>query len=149
MPVPILTPDQFRVALDWPVQWGDQDMFGHVNNVVYFRWLESARVDYFSRGGLARLHGADDHGPILANVECNFRRQLTFPDTVRLGTRVARIGRTSLTVEHALWSTAQQMALVADGTSIVVVFNYATQQAITVPDEIRHAIEQLEGCKFE
>ena len=52
-----LTPDQFHVHVDWPVQWGDQDMFGHVNNVVYFRWLETARVEYMRRLDLSHLHG--------------------------------------------------------------------------------------------
>ncbi len=50
------TPDQFYAHLDWPVQWGDQDMFGHVNNMVYFRWFESARIKFLEQLGLARLH---------------------------------------------------------------------------------------------
>ena len=55
MPHPEFNPEHFRVLLDWPVQWGDQDLFGHVNNTVYFRWFETARVDYLNRIGLARL----------------------------------------------------------------------------------------------
>jgi acyl-CoA thioester hydrolase len=146
---PALTPDQFRVFLDWPVQWGDQDLFGHVNNVVYFRWFESARVEYLKELGLARLHGNDDHGPILAHVTCNFRRQLEFPDTVRIGTRVTRIGHTSFTIEHGLWSTAKDGILAADGTSTIVLFDYANQKPIRVPDDIRRKMEELEGRPFE
>jgi acyl-CoA thioester hydrolase len=146
---PDFTPDQFRVLLDWPVQWGDMDMFGHVNNTVYFRWFESSRVEYLNRVGLARLHGAGDHGPILAHVDCNFRRQLEFPDTVRIGSRVINIGRTSFKVEHALWSTAQNLALAANGTSTIVLFDYASQKPIRVPDDIRQLIEELEGKKFD
>lgn len=143
------TPDQFSAHLDWPVQWGDQDLFGHVNNTVYFRWFESARVNFLEQLGLARLHDPkEDHGPILVHVGCNFRRQLQYPDTVRIGSRVARIGNTSFTLEHALWSHAQGMALAADGTSVIVAFDYQTQQPIRVPDELRRAIEKLEGKKF-
>jgi acyl-CoA thioester hydrolase len=146
---PPLNPDQFRVLLDWPVQWGDVDQFGHVNNVVYFRWLESARVDYMARLGLSRLHGAADHGPILAHVTCNFRRQLEFPDTVQIGSRVTRIGRTSFTTEHAIWSTTQNMLHVADGASTVVLFDYQLQKPIPVRAELRQLIERLEGKVFE
>jgi len=146
---PDLTPEQFRVVLDWPVQWGDQDLFGHVNNVVYFRWFESARVEYLKRLGLARLHGNEDHGPILAHAACNFRRQLEFPDTVRIGARVARIGRTSFTMEHGLWSTAKEGALSADGVSTIVLFDYASQKPIHVPEEMRRKIEELEGRTFQ
>jgi len=146
---PDLAPDQFKVLLDWPVQWGDQDLFGHVNNTVYFRWFESARVDYLNRLGLARLHGDEAHGPILAHVGCNFRRQLEFPDTVRIGTRVRRMGHSSLTVEQAVWSTTKNLLLVAEGPSTIVLFDYRAQKPIRVPDDIRRKIEQLEGHKFE
>ena len=148
MPIPEFTPEQFRELVDWPVQWGDQDLFGHVNNTVYFRWMETARVEYLNRLGLVRLHGQLDIGPILAHAACNFRRQLQFPDTVRIGTRVSRIGKTSMTLEHALWSTAQKLALAADGASTVVLFDYKAQKPIAVPEEIRGRIEVLEQKTF-
>jgi acyl-CoA thioester hydrolase len=146
---PAFTPEQFRVLLDWPVQWGDQDKFGHVNNTVYFRWFESSRVEYMHRLGLSHMHGSDDHGPILAHVGCNFRRQLEFPDTVRIGSRVTHIGRSSVKIEHALWSVKQNLVLAADGESTFVLFDYKHQHPIRVSDEIRQAIEALEGRKFE
>ena len=97
------TPDQFYAHLDWPVQWGDQDLFGHVNNTVYFRWFESARIKFLELLGLAKLHDPkEEHGPILVHAGCNFRRQLEYPDTIKIGSRVARVGTTSFTLEHAL-----------------------------------------------
>jgi acyl-CoA thioester hydrolase len=135
------------VVISLPVQWGDQDMFGHVNNVVFFRWYESARIAYLNRIGLSNLMERERIGPILAAIGCNYRRQLTFPDTVDVGSRVTRIGRSSLTMTHALWSQRQQ-ALVADGESTIVVFDYQTQRPVAVPDAIREAIEKLEGKKL-
>ncbi|HEY2883138.1 MAG TPA: thioesterase family protein [Pirellulales bacterium] len=146
---PDISPEQFRATIDWPIQWGDQDMFGHVNNIVYFRWFESGRVDYLNRLGFSRMHGTAEHGPILANATCNYRRQLTFPDTVRLGARAVHVGRSSIRIEHAVFSVRQGLALAADGTSTIVMFNYEAQTPIPVPDEIRRAIEELEGRKFE
>jgi acyl-CoA thioester hydrolase len=135
------------VVINLPVQWGDQDMFGHVNNAIYFRWYESARIAYLERIGLSKLMERQRVGPILAAIGCNYRRQLTFPDTVEVGSRITRIGRSSLTMTHALWSQRQQ-ALVADGESTIVVFDYQTQRPVPVPDAIREAIEKLEGQKF-
>lgn len=143
-----MSPDEFPVIIDWPVHWGDQDLFGHVNNVVYFRWLESARVAYLDRIGMARLHGEEALGPILAAIGCNFRRQIEYPDTVRVGTRVTRIGNTSMTVEHAIWSVTKGGDPAADGTSTVVIFDYPSQRAVRVPDDIRRKIEALEGKSF-
>ena len=87
-------------------------------------------------------------GPILAAIGCNYRRQLTFPDSVDIGSRVTRIGRSSLTMTHGLWSR-QTQKLVADGDSTIVVFDYTTQRSVPIPDKVREAIEKLEGRSSE
>ena len=138
----------YPVSITLPVQWGDQDMFGHVNNTVYFRWYESARIAYLDRIGLSDMMERQRVGPILAAIGCNYRRQLTFPDSVDVGSRIIHIGRSSLKMTHGLWSQRQQ-ALVADGESTIVTFDYQTQRSIPLPDAIRQAIESLEGRKFE
>jgi acyl-CoA thioester hydrolase len=134
----------FPVVIALPVQWGEQDAFGHVNHIVYFRWYESARIAYSRKVGLMDLHQSRRIGPILASVSNDYRRQLTFPDTVHVGVRVSRIGRASFSLEHKIFSQGQ-LALAAEGTSTLVVFDYQTNRPHPVPDEIRRAIEELEG----
>ncbi len=134
----------FPVSLELPVQWGDQDAFGHVNNTVYFRWYESARIVYLERLGIGDQNSPGGLGPILAAIGCNFRRQVKFPDRVLIVARITRIGRTSMTMEYRVWSTAQQ-AVVADGHSTIVAFDYAAGASRAVPPDMRAAIEQLEG----
>ena len=131
----------FPVVIELPVQWGDQDAFGHVNNTVYFRWFESARIAYLERLGIADRSAL---GPILVAISCNYRRQIKYPDTVQIGTRVARLGRSSMTIEHSLWSAAN-LAVAADGQSTVVVFDYLANKPRPIPDNIRQLIEQVEG----
>jgi acyl-CoA thioester hydrolase len=137
----------FPVVLVWPVQWGDQDAFGHVNNTIYFRWFESSRIAYLERIGLGDKSGGGRLGPILAAISCNYRRQLKYPDTVQIGSRVTRIGRSSIVMEHIIWSTAQQ-AVVAEGQGTIVVFDYQANIPNAVPDELRSAIGSLEGKAF-
>ncbi len=84
------------------VQWGDQDAFGHVNNTVFLRWFEVGRIAYFSEIRMMHDAQAEGRGPILAAVSCNFRRQVAFPDEVRIGSRVARVGTSSIVIEHAV-----------------------------------------------
>jgi acyl-CoA thioester hydrolase len=140
-----LLPD-YPVAIALPVQWGDQDLNAHVNNVVFFRWFESARVEYLNRLGMSHWR-AGGPGPILASVKCDFKRQVQFPDTVEIGAKVVRLGRSSLTMQNAVASRAQQ-AIVAEGESIMVVFDYALHQSVPIPDDLRAAIEGLEGRKL-
>jgi acyl-CoA thioester hydrolase len=135
----------YRVWISLPVQWGDQDAFQHVNNVVYLRWFESARIAYGNQTGLQLLDvGGQKIGPILAALSCNYRRQLNFPDTVHVGARVTRIGNSSLKMEHRIISEALG-AVVADGDSTLVAFDYISQKPVPVPDSVRDAIAKLEG----
>lgn len=133
----------FPLVISLPIQWGDQDSFGHVNNVVYFRWFESARIAYFEKVGLQQLMTTASVGPILAAINCNYRRQLTYPDTVRVGARITKIGRSSMTMEHRLVSESAG-ALAADGDSTIVAFDYAANKSHPVPDAIREAISRFE-----
>src|SRR4051812_13915641 len=91
-----------------PVQWGDQDSFQHVNNVAYFRWMESARNAYFQEAGLNQLMASQGVGPILASIKCDFRRQLTYPDSLLVSASIQQIGRTSMKMSHRVYSTSQQ-----------------------------------------
>ncbi len=138
---------EFPAIVTLPVQWGEQDLFGHVNNAVYFRWFESSRIAYLDQIGLSQMLERARIGPILAAIGCNYRRQLTFPDTVEVGSRITRLGRSSITMNNALWSQRQQ-ARVADGESTIVVFDYQAQKPIPIPDAIRQAIERFEGRTF-
>jgi acyl-CoA thioester hydrolase len=134
----------YPVTITLPVQWGDQDALQHVNNTVFFRWFESVRIAYWGRTGMDTRMRETRVGPIMAAVACDFRRQVTYPDTVLVGARVARIGRTSVAMEYAAVS-ASARAVAAEGRSTVVVFDYNAGTPVPVPDEIRLAMEAIEG----
>lgn len=138
----------FPVSITIPVLWGDMDAFGHVNNVIYIRWFESSRVRYLENAGMREMKNDDGIGPILAGVTCNYRRQLFYPDTVTVSASVTRIGRSSMTIAHRVYSETQD-AIVADGESTVVIFNFNRQRPIRVPDEYRTKVQAIEGRSLE
>ena len=138
---------EYPVVVVIPVQWGDQDAFGHVNNTVPIRWFESARVAYLEQGGLGHMMSNDGLGPILAAISCQYRKQLNYPDTVHVGARVTKLGKSSMTIGHAVYSEALG-AIAAEGESVIVVFDYPANRPRRVPDEMRSQIEKLEGKSF-
>src|SRR4249920_2790349 len=95
---------QLPTVITLPVQWGDQDAFGHVNNVVYFRWMESARIAYFRQANLGVADNKHGIGPILASIKCDFRRQLIYPDTLVISASIVSFGRTSMKMVHRVYS---------------------------------------------
>ena len=138
---------EFHTIVTLPLQWGDQDAFGHVNNTVYVRWCETSRVEYLIRIGLWMIL-PNGLGPILASVSCDYRLPLTYPDTVHVGARVTRVGNSSFRMEHRIVSEALS-AVAADAHSTVVVLDYKRNKPVRVPDAVRKAIEELEGRGFE
>jgi acyl-CoA thioester hydrolase len=135
---------EYPVVVRLPIQWGDQDAFGHVNNTVAIRWFESARVAYLDAGGLDHLMSRGGLGPILASITCHYRKQLNYPDIVHVGASVTQLGRTSLTMKHAVFSE-RLGAIAADGESVIVVFDYDTHRPVRIPEEIRATMERMEG----
>ena len=85
-------------------------------------------------------------GPILAAVNCNYRLQLHYPDTVHIGARISRLGRTSVSMEHVVYSASQQ-AVAADGSSTIVVLDYTTNRPQRISDDLRAAVERVDPTK--
>jgi acyl-CoA thioester hydrolase len=130
----------FSVVIDVPIAWGDMDAFGHVNNTVFFRLFESARMAYLGEIGFRGDKAGS--GPILHSTHCRFRRAITYPDTVRVGTRVASVGEDRFTMEYQIVRGDGEIA--AFGGGIVVAFDYKTGSKIALPAPVREAIRVLE-----
>jgi acyl-CoA thioester hydrolase len=132
----------FPISVTIPVQWGDMDALGHVNNTRYIAWFESARIALFERIGVAtgNTHGV---GPILATTTCDYVVPVVWPATVVVGTRVIKVGETSVTQEYEIRDAAAADKLYAKGSSVIVMFDYGAGKKVRVPDEVRGAIERL------
>jgi len=119
------------------------DSLGHVNNAVYFRYIESGRIAYFDTINAAVGLAGDGEGPILADIQCSFIGQLHHPAQIDVGTRTAKIGTKSFTVEAGIYLAGEDEP-VATSRAVVVWFNYAAQQTTPLPDDLRARILELE-----
>jgi acyl-CoA thioester hydrolase len=134
----------YRTITSLPVQWGDMDAFGHVNNVVYIRWFESARIDLLASWPSDVTMDGKGIGPILASIKCDYKLQLHYPDTVHIGSKAGRMGRSSIDVEHMVFSE-RQGKVAATGTSVLVVFDYAANRPVRIPDDLRRQMDGNSG----
>jgi acyl-CoA thioester hydrolase len=133
----------YPVVIEIPVAWGEMDAFQHINNIVYFRYFESARIAYFERLNLLSLMESTGIGPILASTSCKFRIPLNYPDKVLSGVRVSDIGEDRFNMNYIVISTKHKK-IAAEGDGVIVAFNYRENRKSTIPEELRQRILDIE-----
>lgn len=134
---------EYPVVVDFPVAWGDMDSFQHVNNTVYFRYFEHARITYSQKLGLHDLRDRTGIGPILGSVNCKFRLPLTYPDTVSIGAKIIEIQEDRFTMKYVVVSH-KHVKVAAEGDGVVVMYDYRAGKKTAIPDEIRKKITAME-----
>jgi acyl-CoA thioester hydrolase len=112
-----------------------------VNNTVYFRWFEDARIACFERIGFTASVLATGVGPILARTSCVFRRPLSYPDTVTACARVIDVSQDRFTMIYAVFSDAQGLS--AHGEGRIICFDYRAKQKVALPAVIHEGIAKL------
>jgi acyl-CoA thioester hydrolase len=129
----------FPARIDLVVQWGEMDSYGHVNNVVYLRWFESARMVLFTALG---FKSNTEMGPILASTSCRYKAPLYHGDVVTAAGRIVDIASDRFVIEHALWSR-DLGRIAATGEAQIVAYDYATKAKGRLPDDFRERVAKL------
>ena len=132
----------FPILVRITVLWSDLDAYGHVNNAVLFRYFEQARMEYLARCGFIASYEKDKVGAILHSASCRFRRPIFHPDNIEVSARATEIGDDRFTMEYVARSTGQN-EIVAEGTAIVVSYDYQAGTKAALPEAVRAAMDVL------
>ena len=133
-------PDQKKLTMTMtiPIRWGDMDAMGHVNNTIYFRYMEIVRIEWLhSIGGTP---APDGEGPVIVNAFCNFIKQLEYPGDVLARHYVAAAGRSSFETYITLERTDAPGVIYASGGAKTVWVNFPEQRSVPLPDGVRALI---------
>jgi acyl-CoA thioester hydrolase len=128
-----------------PVQWGDMDSAQHVNNTVYLRWMESARIELFNRFlDFAGFSAGSGVGPILAEISCQYKLPVTFPDTVTVCAKILSDSLNPFGFSiHSIVVSHQHQRIAAQGVARIVCYNYATLSKAPIPAQLLAKIGAL------
>lgn len=132
----------YAFVYEQKVAWGDMDAFEHVNNVMYYRYIESARIMYMSQ--LALLAG-QVHSVVYKN-SCRYLSPVLYPDTLSVGMQVTEMRNSAFRMSYHLYSHAQQK-LVAEAEAVVVTIDSSTGEKCPIPDDIRKKMIAFEAQK--
>ena len=122
-----------------PIRWGDMDAMNHLNNTVYFRYLETIRIDWMRSIGCQP--DASGEGPVIVNAFCNFYKQLEYPGDVLTKMYVSDPGRTTFETWGTMERADKPGVVCAAGGATTIWVDFPAQKAKTLPDWLRKVVE--------
>ena len=131
--IPAIKKKVFEMSL--PIRWGDMDAMGHVNNTVYFRYMETIRIDFFQ--AINCTPDPTGQGPVIVNAFCNFYKQLEYPGDVIVKMYVSDPARTTFESWCTLELANQPGVIYAAGGATIIWVDFPLQKAVPLPDHIR------------
>jgi len=138
--------NDFPVKLELRIDWAELDLFGHVNNVMFAKYAQAARVHYWEQIGLYKHYLETRRGPMVASFSCRFRKPLHYPGKVTIYTRMKHIGNTSFSLQHQIVDGQDELA--AEAEDVIVMYDFEKGAKIRFPDPFRLKVEALEGRSF-
>ena len=136
-----LTRDDFKWFIDLPSRWEDNDAYGHINNVVYYSWFDTAVNRFLVDNQL--LDYVNDHGRgIVIESKCTFLKEFTYPDIAQAGLRLRRLGNTSVAYDIGLFHVGDDMPA-AIGYLVHVYVDRVSGESVSVPNVVRGGLNQI------
>ena len=121
------------------VRWGDMDALRHVNNTMYFRYMESARVAWLSKIGI--LLGHKNESFVLANTMCNFMIPISYPCRITVDSYITEITNSRMDIVHQFINPSDKKEIYAVGLATCVWVNLIKGKAIALPDSIKNKLK--------
>ncbi|MBB5393665.1 MULTISPECIES: thioesterase family protein [unclassified Herbaspirillum] len=123
------------------IRWGDMDALGHVNNTVYFRFMEQCRIEWLDAVcGAMTVAG---QGPVIVNAHCNFRRQMKYPASIAVEMHAGQMGRTSVETTYVIRDAGKPEIIYADGAAKIVWVDFGKEKSTALPDALRQLLTGL------
>jgi len=138
--------EHFPVKLQLRLDWSEMDLFGHINNVKYFEYIQASRVNYWELTGLAADFGTTKTGPILLSTGCQFIKPLFYPGNITVEARIEFMKNTSFGLHHRILNDKQEVC--AEAHDVIVNFDFNKNEKKTISAVFRKAAEAIEGKTF-
>ena len=142
MTKPVLkTRDQFKFFLDIQTRWADNDIYGHVNNVTYYSYFDTAANALLIQKTGFDIHQSQSIG-LVVDSACSFFQELSFPEIIQVGVAIGKIGNTSLRYELAIFKQGQEQAS-AQGHFVHVFIDRETRKTIPISEPTHNVLEKF------
>ena len=132
---------EYRHFTNIQTRWADNDVYGHVNNVVYYSWFDTAVNGYLIEQGVLDMHHGSTIG-LVVQTQCDFFAPVAFPQAITAGLRVAHLGRSSVRYEVGIFADDAPVSNAA-GHFVHVIVDRVTRKSVPLPDNLKAALHAL------
>ena len=130
--------DVFPVKLSLRIDWSEMDLFGHVNNVAFLKYVQAARVNFWEHTSIQNELNTDRKGPILASVNCQFKKPLHYPGNIIIQTRVEFMKTTSFGFHHQIIDHHGEIA--SEAHDVIVMYDFNTREKLPLAETLRQEL---------
>ncbi len=139
----LLNETKYCMHLPLRIDWSDMDMYRHVNNVMFAKYIQASRINYWEQIGLNSFFNRESLGPMLASTTIHFKQPLYYPGNINVWARVDEIKNTSFSIRHVVLNDKKNIC--AEAVDIIVMFDFNNNMKIRVPNWLREKVNQTEG----
>ena len=133
--------EDYKLSLELRIDFSDLDMYKHVNNITFIRFLQSGRVNFWEATGLATLFSETNKGAILVSTHCDFKKSLFYPGKAIVKTKLAYIKNSSFGLDQVILNEKGEVC--AEGQDIAVFFDFSKDQSLPIPTDLRESMQRF------
>lgn len=131
----------YKLSLQLRIDWSDLDMYKHVNNIAFMRFLQSGRVNFWEATGIYNLYENTNKGTMLVSTNCDFKKSLYYPGTAIVKTKLDFIKNSSFGLKHLILNEENEVC--AEGKDVVVCFDFEKNKTFLIPDDLRAKLSKF------
>ncbi|WP_037317568.1 thioesterase family protein [Salegentibacter sp. Hel_I_6] len=133
--------ESYKLKLDLRIDWSDLDMYKHVNNISFMRYMQSGRVNFWEASGIYEMYEDSNMGTMLVSTHCDFKKSLYYPGKTIVKTKLDFIKNSSFGLKHLILNEALEIC--AEGKDIVVCYDFEKDETFKIPEDLRTKLSQF------
>ncbi|WP_010227604.1 acyl-CoA thioesterase [Gillisia marina] len=130
----------YKLSIDLRIDWSDLDMYKHVNNLSFIRFMQTGRALFWEATGLTKIFEEINKGPMVVSTHCDFKKSLYYPGTAIVKTKLAFIKNSSFGLDHVILN--ENMEVCAEGRDVAVFYDFNTNETYTIPGDLREIMKK-------
>jgi len=131
----------YKLSLEIRIDWSDLDMYRHVNNISFMRYMQSGRVNFWEASGIYEMYENSNKGTMLVSTQCDFRKSLYYPGKAIVKTKLDFVKNSSFGLRHIILNEANEIC--AEGKDVVVCYDFEIDKTFRIPNDLRRELSKF------